>query len=184
MIWPVRQALRANGPPPNLGRRRRRALALGRITAALCVGCWLAAAIVWPAILTDKVGPPEPGTGLILHFMGSFVICGLMAATYPYFLVTYLNVRVIYPALLGKGGPSPEDGPALRNVERILARYRVLAAAIPLAAVGLLVWHGVTDENKPAVAVLVVTGLVGSLMVYLLEGRIRSDLEALAQVPV
>jgi hypothetical protein len=183
MIWPVRRGLRASAPPPDLPRRRRRALALGRITAGICVACWLAAAIVWPVILSARVGPPEPGTGLILHFMGSFVVCGLMAATYPYFLVTFLNVRVIYPALLGKGGPGPEDGPALRNVERILARYRVLAAAIPLAAVGLLVWHGVTDENKFAVAVLVVTGLAGSLMVYLLEGRIRSDLEALAEVP-
>jgi hypothetical protein len=182
MIWPVRQGLR-RADAPGGARRRVRALALGRITAVICVACWLAAAVVWPIILTAKVGPPVPGTGLYLHFLTSFVVCGLIAASYPYFLVTYLNVRVIYPALLGKGGPGPEDGPALRTVGRVLARYRVLAAAIPLAAVGLLVWHGVTAENRFAVTVLVVTGLAGSLMVYVLEGRIRGDLEALAEVP-
>jgi eukaryotic-like serine/threonine-protein kinase len=187
-IWPVRRALRrirAGGAidPADLEPRRRRALRLGQIAAALCVLCWLLAGCVWPVILTFKVGPPQPGTGLYLHFMASFVICGLIAATYPYFLVTYLSVRTIYPALFGSGGPGPGDDAALRRAERALGVYRVMAAAIPLAAVGLLVWHGVTDDNKFAVAVLVVTGVAGSLMVYILEGRIRADLEALAQVP-
>ena len=187
-IWPVRQALRrvrAGEPidPADLARRRLRALRLGQITAGLCVLCWLVAGCVWPVVLTAMVGSPESGTGLYLHFMASFVICGLIAATYPYFLTTYLTVRVIYPTLLGRAGPSPADGPALRRVERELGLYRVLAAAIPLAAVGLIVSLGVTKEREIAVAILSVTGVAGSVMVYLLEGRIRADLQALAEVP-
>ena len=59
-----------------------------------------------------------------------------------------------------------------------------LAAAIPLAAVGLLVWLGVKEETQQyAVAVLVLTGVAGTVMVYVLEGRIRADLEALADMP-
>ena len=183
MVWPVRQGLRRVEAmdPADRERRRLRALRLGQITALLCVGCWLVAGCVWPVILTARVGPPKPGSGLYLHFMASFVVCGLIAATYPYFLVTYRTVRVLYPALLGRGGPGPADGPALRRVERELGVYRVLAAAIPLAAVGLLTGIGV--KNAPAVAVLCGTGVAGSLMVYVLEGRIRSDLEALAQAP-
>ena len=190
MIWPVRTALRRlrSGDPVDaaeLARRRVRALGLGRITAAACVGCWLGAGVVWPTVLWLREGPPQPGTGLVLHFMASFVVCGLIAATYPYFLVTYRTVRVLYPALLGRDGPGSADGPALRRVERELGVYRVLAAAIPLAAVGLIVSFGVTKDKdtRLAVAILSVTGVAGSVMVYLLEGRIRADLQALAEMP-
>jgi hypothetical protein len=41
----------------------------------------------------------------------------------------------------------------------------------------------VTKEREIAVAILSVTGVGGSVMVYLLEGRIRADLQALAEVP-
>jgi serine/threonine protein kinase len=190
MIWPVRRALqrvRSNLTLAldELARQRVRALSLGRITAAICVGCWLAAAVVWPAVLWTRVGPPQPGTGLIVHFMGSFVVCGLMAAAYPFFLVTFLCLRVIYPALLGREGPAPTDGAALRKLERILIRYRVMTAAIPLASVGLIVALGVGDDQftRIAVGILAVTGVAGTLTAFMLESRIRADLLALAEVP-
>jgi serine/threonine protein kinase len=186
LLVPIRRALGRTRSgvsvrPSELARWRVRSLFVGRITAAICVGCWLAAAVVWPTILWLKVGPPEPGTGLVVHFMGSFVVCGLMAATYPFFLVTFLCVRVIYPTLLGRSGPGPNDTAALRGLERILVRYRAMAAAIPLAAVGLLAGIGVV--NEVAVTILSVTGVVGTLMAFVLEGRIRADLQALAEVP-
>jgi eukaryotic-like serine/threonine-protein kinase len=186
MIWPVRHGLRRlrEGTPlepADLARRRLRALRLGQITAVLCVACWLAAGVVWPVILTDRVGPPAQPTEIYTHFVASFVVCGLIAATYPYFLVTYRTVRVMYPALLGTAGPGPADRPALRRVERELGVYRVLAAAIPLAAVGLAV--GVRVGEPWAIGILCGTGVAGSVMVYILEGRIRADLEALADMP-
>ena len=186
MIRPVDAALRRlrlGQPiePAELTRARLRALSLGRITAGVCVACWLVAAIVWPTVLTGIVGPPASGTGLIVHFVGSFIVCGLMAATYPYILVTFLCVRVVYPALLAKDGPGPTDGAAVRKVMRILDRYRVLAAAIPLAGVGLITGIGVT--NPWAVGILSVTGVAGTLMAFSLERQIRADLAALAEVP-
>lgn len=166
--------------PADLTRRRLRALKLGQITALLCVGCWLVAGVLWPTILTLNKAPQNP-TEIYTHFVASFVVCGLIAATYPYVLVTYRAVRVLYPALFGPAGPGPADGPALRRVGRELGVYRVLAAAIPLAAVGVLA--GVRVSDPPAVVVLCVTGVAGSVMVYVLEGRIRTDLEALTAMP-
>lgn len=185
VLWPVAAGLgrlRA-GQPLDPGKReglRLRALRLGRATALVCVTCWLVASAVWIVTLRLISGPP-PETALYLHFLGSFVVCGLIAATYPYFLVTYLAVRVMYPALLGPGGPGPGDEPALQRVERELGRYRVLAAAIPLAAIGLLGSLGV--HNSFAVGVLSLTGVAGTLTAFVLEGRIRGDLAALAEVP-
>ena len=72
---------------------------------------------------------------------------------------------------------------ALARVGQQLNRYRVLAAAIPLAAIGLVAGLGVTKENKWAVGVLAVTGVAGTLMSFALESRIRADLAALAEVP-
>lgn len=205
MIRPIDVALRSKrfAEPVDLSaltHARLRSLWLGRITAGLCVACWLAAGVVWPTILSIIEEPPQSGSGLIVHFVGSFVVCGLMAATYPYVLVTFLSVRVIYPALLSKDGPGPADGPNLRKVGRILDRYRVLAAAIPLAAIGLVTGIGTDDagaklnlmlfgyawEIAPsslAIAILSFTGVAGTLMAFALEREIRADLAALAEVP-
>jgi hypothetical protein len=158
-------------------------LRLGHITAVICVACWLAAGTVWPTTLRIVAGHAPEGLPIYINFVGSFVVCGLIAATYPYFLVTYRVVRVVYPALLGPDGPGPTDGPALRRVARELGVYRVLAAAIPLVAVGLIVALGVNDETRIAVGILAVTGVAGTLMAFVLESRIRADLQALTEVP-
>jgi eukaryotic-like serine/threonine-protein kinase len=186
MIWPTRQGLRRvlrNQPidAPDLARRRLWSLRLGQITASICVACWLVAAAVWPTILTSIVGPPQPGSGLYIHFIASFIVCGLMAATYPYFLVTFLAVRVIYPTLLARFAPGTNDAQALRRVERELGVYRLIAGAIPIAAVGLIAGIGIS--NKLAVVVLSFTGVSGTVLAFVLEGRIRADLTALADVP-
>ncbi len=137
--------------------------------------------MIWPAVLRAVAGPPPQGPEAYLHFVASLAVCGLIAAAYPYFVVTFLAVRVLYPALLGPAGPGPADGPALARVGRELGWYRVVAAGVPLAAVAALAWRGAT--NPFAVAVLSVTGLAGTLLAYVLEGRTRADLAALADAP-
>ncbi len=174
---------RGNGPlsPDEATRLRLRALRLGGTAAGICVGCWLVAGVIWPAVLRAVAGPPPQGPEAYLHFVASLAVCGLIAAAYPYFVVTFLAVRVLYPALLGPAGPGPADGPALARVGRELGWYRVVAAGVPLAAVAALAWRGAT--NPFAVAVLSVTGLAGTLLAYVLEGRTRADLAALADAP-
>ncbi len=183
---PVARGLRrvdAGDPPAaeELARLRRKSLNTGGMTAAVCVGCWVTAGIVWPLALLAAAGPPPQGPGAYLHFGLGLVLCGLIAGTYPYFIVTFVSVRVLYPALLGPHGPTPADAPALRRAERQLGRFRAAATAVPLLSVALLAWQGLQDPF--AVAVLSVTGLAGTLLAFALEGRTRSDLAALAEVP-
>ena len=168
--------------PVELARRRQRALRLGAITAAVSTGCWLLAGIIWPSTLRAMVGPPGDGLSIYTHFVLSLAICGLIAAAYPYFLVTFLAVRVFYPSLLGPTGPSPSDRLALARVERDLARYRAAASGVPLLAVALLASQGASSLLP--LAVLGLTGMAGVLLAFVIEGQTRAALAALGDYPV
>ncbi len=187
-LRPVALALRGLGrgeafAMADLSARRRRALRLGTTTALICIACWSVAGLIWPVALEAVAGPPPQGAGAYFHFLVSLVFCGLTAAAYPYFLVTVLVVRVFYPALLGPGGPDPDDGPALRRVERELGWYRAAAVAVPLLAVALLAVSGLVAQSQTPVAVLSAAGLAGLGAAFVLEARIRADLAALADLP-
>ncbi|MBN9120274.1 MAG: serine/threonine protein kinase, partial [Planctomycetes bacterium] len=137
--------------------------------------------VIWPVALRASAGPPPQGEGVYVHFLLSLVVCGLIAAAYPYFMVTFLAVRVYFPALLGPDGLGPSDTAALRRVERELGHYRAAAAAVPLLAVALFTSRG--TSNPVAVAVLSAIGLLGVGLAYVIEGRTRADLAALAEIP-
>jgi serine/threonine protein kinase len=184
--WPVFATLRkvrAGDSPAGetLARLRRRCLRMGTTGALVCVACWAAAGVVWPIALRLSTGPPPQGGGVYLHFLLSLVVSGLIAATFPYFLVTFLAVRVFYPALLGPDGLAPSDVAGLHRIERELSRYRAAATAVPFFAVALLAWRGVT--NPIATVVLNVSGLLGVGLAFLIEGQMRAILAALVEIP-
>ncbi|WP_020474405.1 protein kinase domain-containing protein [Zavarzinella formosa] len=160
-----------------LARIRLKSLRLGVVASYVCVGCWVTAGIIWPLTLRIIAGPPPQGAGVYVHFLLSLLICGLVASAYPYFLIMFLTVRVIYPALLGAEGPAPADAPALHRVERELSFFRVAAASIPLLTVAVLASREV--KHPFAVAAMSAAGLAGTLAAFMLEGRTRADLAAL-----
>jgi hypothetical protein len=185
-VWPVACGLRRlrageRLDPDELAFLRRRCLRQGAAGALACVGCWAAAGVVWPVALAAAAGPPPQGGGVYVHFLLSLVVCGLVAAAYPYFLVTFLAVRVFVPALLGPDGPRPSDEAALRRVGRELGVYRAAANAVPLLAVALLASRGAS--NPAAAAALSVAGLIGLAVAYVIEARTREDLAALSEIP-
>jgi len=175
--------VRAGDPPEpeELARLRRRCLRLGSVAAWVCVSCWVVAGVIWPIALRLAAGPAPDGWETYIHFLLGLVICGLIAGAYPYFLVTFLAVRVLYPALLNRGLPGTAELTALAKVDRELGRYRTLAAAIPLLAVVLLATKGLS--NPVAVAILSVAGLAGILLAFVLEGKTRAALAALGDGP-
>jgi len=167
--------------PGELARLRKKCLRLGSVAAGVCVSCWIVAGIVWPVALRIIAGPAPGGLETYIHFMLSLVICGLIAAAYPYFLVTFLAVRVLYPALLHGGLPCPADASALHNVDRELSRYLTVATAIPLLALALLASKGLS--NPVIVGILSGAGLAGIALAFVLEGKTRAALTALGDGP-
>jgi serine/threonine protein kinase len=159
---------------------RRRCLRLGAIVAWICVACWSLAGLLWPIVLRLAAGPPNDSTSYF-HILISLVVCGLIAAAYPYFLITYLSIAVFYPQLLDPHDFGSADRLSLHRIEREIGHYRSAATAVPLLAVGLLAFRGAS--NQVALSVLSVAGLAGVGLAFLLEGRTRAALAALADMP-
>jgi serine/threonine protein kinase len=191
-IRPTRWRPDRAGPAEERAWRRARCLRLGTMAAAVCVGSWLVAGVVWPMVLQLFAGPPDQGSEAYLHFVVSLAVCGTMAAAYPYFVVTYQAVRVLYPAHLGPDGLAAIDVRALRRVGRELSFYWAVATAVPLVAVApvaLLVYEHANAKRESqllfayvvALAILSVTGVIGTFVAWLLQGRIRADLAALSE---
>jgi hypothetical protein len=116
-----------------------------------------------------------------LHFLASIAACGLIAATYPYFLVTFVAVRVVYPGLLGPDGPDESDRQDLQCVAYELGWYRAATTVVPLLCVALLGLRSAVHQF--AVPALGVAGLAGVALAFLVEGKTRADVAALAKIP-
>jgi hypothetical protein len=117
---------------------------------------------------------------VFLHFLASLALCGLIAATYPFFAGTFLAVRAFYPALVEPGTGNESDVSVLQRIDSWISVYLVLASAVPLLAMTVLAVLGV--KSPVLVGVLGVVGLVGFVGSYLASRVIRADLEALRQV--
>lgn len=182
-LAPIARALKrpesARGDPAHLAWLRRRTLQLGRLAVWVGVTLWAIAGVVYPLTLHFMT------TGLsfadMVHFVGSLVVCGLIAAAYPYFGVTLLAVRVFYPALLAITPGDPQDEVQLHQVSQRAGSYLPVAGGVPMLALLLLYWVGGADETsaRPIFAVLAAVGVGGLFMSYALFRMIQADLSAL-----
>ena len=156
---------------------RHRCLRLGHYAALVSVVEWAIAGVAYPASL-HFLGVPV-SLDDCLHFFGSLLLCGLIAATYPFFGVTFFAFRVLYPGLLRDRLSSWDDAPALRQVETLAWRYLALGASLPLLAVAALIV--MQSEARIALIVLSVGGLFGLVGVFALFRRFITDLEAVVR---
>ena len=84
---------------------------------------WCVSGVVFPLVLHVATGVTPP----YHQFVASLVLCGLIAAAYPFFALAVFSVRVLYPGLrpaetgcggrragdragVADGGPLPGDG--------------------------------------------------------------------------
>lgn len=164
-------------PADDLTWARKRALALGWIIAAIGVGEWLIAGIFFPLLLNAM-----SGGGLtmrdFMHFFLSLAACGLIAAAFPYLGTTRLAVRVYYPALLGNHVADPSEARQLHAIPQQAGWFLLLAAVVPLVAVGLVIVT--VPEGRFWSAVLIAAGLIGLVAAYFTYQRIGTDVSALS----
>ncbi len=183
VCWPVGRALRRlrrgeSIDGADLLGARRRCLKLGHLAAIMSLTAWLLAGLAYPvSIASAGAGIPALAS---LHFIASLALCGLIASAYPFFFVTYLSVRALYPALARPGRTTLEEAAGLAGLNRLLGPYLLLAALVPLLAVLALVLIG--SENRWAMIALSAGGLVGVSVVFVLFRAIQGDLAALARV--
>ncbi|MCA8997893.1 MAG: serine/threonine protein kinase [Planctomycetaceae bacterium] len=172
LAWTCTRYLKTDSPgdcPPHL---RQRSLRLGRYAALIGVIEWIIAGIAYPVIMEVITGDlPWQAS---LHFWGSLVLCGLIAAAYPFFAITCLSLRTQYPFLLGDELAPPEDRPLLESLRKRSWLYLTLAVAVPLLAI--LVVVSMPTNSRFALLGISGASLVGLFPLIHCFQRLQSDL--------
>lgn len=159
---------------------RARDLTLAGQTSIVCIACWAIAGVLWPIGL-DRMLDGELTLQDHLHFLASLVMCGLMAASYTFFLIAWVAVRGFLPVLWP--GAGPHDRAAFETFSRHMTAHLGLAFAAPL--LGIVILSLVQHETPAALfamRVLSAAGLAGALLALAIERRLRRAVEILAQL--
>ena len=156
---------------------RRRCIVLGDCAAVVIMVLWLIAGAAYPITLCAFLGLQS--LTFFLHFMISLALCGLIAAVYPFFGVTFFAVRVFLPSLFRNRPPDVVEASAMERLKRRTGLYLLMAALAPMLTVAA--WAAMGSENRTSLGVLSAIGLVGFGATFALSREIVGDLEALAR---
>ena len=88
---------RAPGRDRALASARRISLLMGHYTAIIGVVLWALAGLAYPIAIHSTSG--DMPVRDYFHFFGSLVVCGMVAAAYPFFSITWYSLSTIYPML-------------------------------------------------------------------------------------
>jgi serine/threonine protein kinase len=184
LLWRLARWLkqRAAIPAAERGCARRFALRLGFYVALLGTTEWLTAGPIFP-LGFHLMGGFVPAEGWI-HFFFSMAICGLIAASYPYLLITLLGTRVYFPALLESDAPDESDRKSLQLVGKVSHVFLATSAAVPLLGVLLISTMSATAQTAAGgqqviLSTLSLVGVLGFLLAFWLYRQIHRDLALL-----
>jgi eukaryotic-like serine/threonine-protein kinase len=187
LVWPVIRAVRGyrRGKPPDpasLPALRRRNLVIGDYLTWLGFALWFLSGFVFPTWL-HATGHYDPlKTKDYEYFFLSQVICGLIASTQTFFMLTFVSVRGFHPLLLQLDQTDPGEVDRLIRLSRRGYWYLGLAVAAPLIAIvvlGMIRLPGLDGINWPTIG-LALIGIVNSFLVWKLLQAIQGDIAALA----
>ncbi len=157
-----------------------RALNLGHYAAMIGIVLWMIAGVAYPVSLHILIG--NVPTEIYPRFIASLAICGLIAASYPFLIVTFISLRAYYPALLTLELLSRQNFQRLTKLGKLTLVYFVLAVLILFISLLVLMVSTSTidDTAKFAMVTLCFAGIFGSALAFWLYRAIGSDLSVLA----
>ncbi len=178
LVRSVTEASRFNGKtttPERMAELRRRCLRLGSVAAGVGLTLWIIAAPVYPISLHIQRGkvPME----IYSHFLASLTLCGLIAAAYPFFAVSLIAVRCLYPTLVQSHLLTRDDQADFRRLSQSTWFHLFFAAAVPMLAVMILAVTGL--DRRLALVVLAVSGTLGFGVLTTAFRLVQSDLSVL-----
>ena len=157
---------------------RQRCLQLGNLAAAVGLTLWIIAAPIYPLALHLTRG--NVPTTIYGHFLASLTLCGLTAAAYPFFAVSLIALRCLYPLLVQWSAISAAELPNLRKLSQSAWLHLFLAAAVPMLAVMILALTGL--NRRFALVVLAVSGTVGFAVATTAFRLVQNDLQVLTRL--
>jgi hypothetical protein len=138
---------------------RQRALRIPRIIAALVALGWFPGGLIFPLVMRMTTGLDG---SLILHFVASFVISGMIALAYSLCGVEFVVLRGLYPALWRDARHFTSVARTeLEPVQAHLNWIELLAGLIPLVAATFVVMLGTGLTFRLLVAALIILGGMG-----------------------
>lgn len=178
---PVAKAIRRtrNGATESQAAARLRSIQLSRFVTILGITEWIIAGLAYPFALHFIAGRLDAIAQI--HFFVSLLICGLLAAAYPFFLTATLTIRSYIPALLRHDRLSSGDVARLHGLSDQSAWSLYLAGGVP--AIGMMILL-TTQESRDqdsafTLKVLSVLGAIGFAFVLSLSRSLQSDIQAL-----
>jgi hypothetical protein len=165
-------------PDPPSAAMLRRCLTLGGIVAVLSAVLWAVSGFVFPAWMHYVQGAASRLTPEhYSHFIVSNLLCGMIAATQTYYVVTFMCLRYCYPWLLQARQADARDTGDLADLVRRGRIFLGVTLSVPFLALPAVV---LINFHRGVIAGLGGVGLVGCGVAYLLDLAIRADASALA----
>ena len=171
-------------PPPS-AEMLWRCLTLGMATAGISAILWAISGFVLPSWMrfgagsTSQVSAAHYG-----NFIVSQLLCGMIAATQSYYVVTFFAVHYCAPWLLQARAAGARDTTDLAAIAGRGRLFLGLTFSVPFVALlsllALSAIELVALDDRAVLGGLAGLGLVGCGLAYWLELTIRADLAALA----
>jgi serine/threonine protein kinase len=183
LAWPVLNAVKALAHGRDVGSDRlpalrNRCLWLGDYVAWIGIALWIVSGAVFPIWLQTGTPDAQLKPHHYAHFITSQGLCGVIAATGVFFLLTSLAVRVYYPLLLRPDLGNPSETAGLAALSRRTSVYFAVAMSVPFLA---LIPLAFVDLQMPIVfVVLGLYGVASFALLFWLWRKIQQDLQALA----
>lgn len=180
LALPIVRAVRApaTGEPEERAAVRKRSLVFGDWVAWVSAAEWAISGIVFPLWL--NLAEVSIDRGHYLHFLASQMLCGLIAASLSFFVVTCLTTRAFFPALVESQVQDLDSSRGLQALSQRTGRYFVLAIAAYFLAMFGVLWLASPGDDRLALAVLGSLGFPGFMLAYVLSGIIRRDIATLS----
>ncbi len=163
--------------PDSIAKTRLDSLRLGDRVALICLAEWLIAGLAYP--LSLYLAGAELSLHESVHFGLSLALCGLVAASYPFFLVSGIVTESLYPHLLQRDTIGPDDNRRLDQLGQRATRYLYFAVTVPMLSAALLI--GVGSTSRIPLLILTIGSLVGFVLSLRFVKRLRAVTEVLAR---
>jgi len=191
IVWPLLMAVRraALGTLSEADRQpnvRNRCFWLADLTAIVGGIEWALSGLVYPVSLSHETGTGREMVALFAHFLASQILCGLIASTLAFFFVSFLAMRVFYPALFEQEVDETATVSRLQSLERRSWLYFGLAVAVvPIALVVMVLIHALRGPESESGSQMVFgllgfVGILNGIAAFLLLRTVQRDIAALA----
>ncbi len=151
---------------------------IGNQATLICGILWAVSGMVFAVTFATMHG--EFGYSEAIHFFLSLVLCGGVAWVYPYFGMTLLALLIYYPRVIAPAMSDPGFPQRCQRVRQHSRWYLLSAAAIPLTAVGALVFRH--DLPKTLILAGVCVTALGLLASFFAHQKLEETLRQFEQV--